>query len=224
MKAIVVSFDRLNASLLGCYGNQELPTPHWDRLASESVVFDQHFGENFDPNAQTHAWWTGCYVFPRSAQSQTRLQCVIRLLREVGVKTCLVRQRTSRIAALGAKDFQILDELGSEQDVFPGAVSNAHQTDLESVVERAVRRWRELVSDGPEHALLWIAFSGLPAPRQPELTGREQPEEAVAASLDAEVLHQAVCNTDWVIGRLREELLDSVDADAPVLWVLTAAA
>ncbi len=46
MQAIVVALDRLATSVLGCYGNEWIETPHLDRLASESVVFDRHFAEH----------------------------------------------------------------------------------------------------------------------------------------------------------------------------------
>ena len=46
MQAIVVALDRLATSVLGCYGNDWIETPHLDRLASKSVVFDRHFAEH----------------------------------------------------------------------------------------------------------------------------------------------------------------------------------
>jgi arylsulfatase A-like enzyme len=46
MQAIVVTFDRLANTALGCYGNEWIETPHFDRLASQAVVFDRHFAEH----------------------------------------------------------------------------------------------------------------------------------------------------------------------------------
>lgn len=43
MKAIVLCFDRLHLGFLGCYGNPWIQTPHFNRLASDSIVFDQFF-------------------------------------------------------------------------------------------------------------------------------------------------------------------------------------
>ena len=40
--AILLNFNCLPARLLGCYGNEFACTPNFDRLAAESVVFDQH--------------------------------------------------------------------------------------------------------------------------------------------------------------------------------------
>lgn len=42
MHAVLVLIDRLPAPWLGCYGRARAGTPAFDRLASESVVFDQH--------------------------------------------------------------------------------------------------------------------------------------------------------------------------------------
>ena len=46
MQAVVVTFDRLATTALGCYGNEWIETPHFDRLASQGVVFDRHFAEH----------------------------------------------------------------------------------------------------------------------------------------------------------------------------------
>ena len=46
MQAIVLTFDRLATTALGCYGNEWIETPNFDRLASQAVVFDRHFAEH----------------------------------------------------------------------------------------------------------------------------------------------------------------------------------
>ena len=46
MQAIVVTFDQLATTALGCYGNEWIETPHFDRLASRGVVFDCHCAEH----------------------------------------------------------------------------------------------------------------------------------------------------------------------------------
>lgn len=40
MRVVVVCFERLPACSLGCYGEQNIATPHFDALASQSDVFD----------------------------------------------------------------------------------------------------------------------------------------------------------------------------------------
>ena len=54
--------DGLQVAALGAYGNDWLPTPNFDRLAAESVVFDQHYADV--PSA---GWNRGRHVFPPSA-------------------------------------------------------------------------------------------------------------------------------------------------------------
>ena len=45
MQAVIVSFDSLAVTSLGCYGNDWVETPNWDRLAATGVVFDRHFAD-----------------------------------------------------------------------------------------------------------------------------------------------------------------------------------
>ena len=45
MRLIVLTFDRLPARLLACYGNEWMETPAFDQLAARSTVFEQHFAE-----------------------------------------------------------------------------------------------------------------------------------------------------------------------------------
>lgn len=49
MHAVVVTFDSLPVSCLGCYGNMASPTPHFDALAAQSVVFDACYAGNVGP-------------------------------------------------------------------------------------------------------------------------------------------------------------------------------
>lgn len=41
MQTVVITFDHLALSQLGCYGNTWISTPRFDRLAAASIVFDQ---------------------------------------------------------------------------------------------------------------------------------------------------------------------------------------
>jgi arylsulfatase A-like enzyme len=65
MLAVVLSFDRFPKRLLGCYGNDLHDTPCLNRIAAESVVFDQHFADDLTPAPEGHAFWSGCHHFPR---------------------------------------------------------------------------------------------------------------------------------------------------------------
>ncbi len=80
MQAIVVTFDRLATRLVGCYGNEWIETPNFDRLAATSTVFDNHFTDSVGPLAG-HAWLTGRHAFRSRRESGVRRQ-------ESGEKRC----------------------------------------------------------------------------------------------------------------------------------------
>ena len=63
MNVIVVVCNGLHLGFLGTYGNSWIETPHLDRLATEGVVFDQHFPENLTTLPTRRSWWTGRYGF-----------------------------------------------------------------------------------------------------------------------------------------------------------------
>lgn len=51
--------DRFPLALLGAYGNEFAETCAFDRLASESAVFDQYYATSPDLGSLYHALWTG---------------------------------------------------------------------------------------------------------------------------------------------------------------------
>jgi arylsulfatase A-like enzyme len=56
MKAIVIQASGVHLGFLGCYGNDWIATPNLDRLASEGIVFDQHFANSL-PGGVTPPEW-----------------------------------------------------------------------------------------------------------------------------------------------------------------------
>ena len=63
MNVIVVVCNGLHLGFLGPYGNSWIETPNLDRLATEGVVFDNHFPENLTTLPTRRSWWTGRYGF-----------------------------------------------------------------------------------------------------------------------------------------------------------------
>jgi hypothetical protein len=95
--AVVMAFERLPLCLLGCYGRNPSPTPHIDRFADESVVFDWHFAENVDStDAATHAWWTGRFQFPISDTNQRRQGILFEVLSAAHVEIAGVCEPVSK--------------------------------------------------------------------------------------------------------------------------------
>jgi Sulfatase len=82
MKAIVFVLRGCSTSWLGAYGNEWIGTPHLDRLAAESVVFDRHISDRPDSAAASAAWLGG------ALPSGSRL---IASLRTASIPTILLR-------------------------------------------------------------------------------------------------------------------------------------
>ncbi len=56
MRAIVFVLRGCPVGWLGAYGNEWVGTPHLDRFAAESVVFDRHISDCPEPSAASRAW------------------------------------------------------------------------------------------------------------------------------------------------------------------------
>jgi arylsulfatase A-like enzyme len=94
MNVVVVACNGLHLGFLGPYGNAWIETPHFDRLATEAVVFDQHFAENLTTLPTRRSWWTGRYGFADPDQGWTPLRPDERILPDLlwdhGVQTSLI--------------------------------------------------------------------------------------------------------------------------------------
>lgn len=55
MHAVVVTFECLPVSMLGCYGNLRARTPRLDALATESVLFDACYAQDLSPGVEEHS-------------------------------------------------------------------------------------------------------------------------------------------------------------------------
>ncbi len=74
MNVIVVVCNGFHLGFLGPYGNSWIETPNLDRLATEGVVFDNHFPENLTTLPTRRSWWTGRYGFPDPDAGWTALR------------------------------------------------------------------------------------------------------------------------------------------------------
>lgn len=64
MRTIVMILNRARLDAMGLYGSDTAMTPHLDRLAGDSVVFDQHFADLPDVRGARRVWNSGCYTHP----------------------------------------------------------------------------------------------------------------------------------------------------------------
>jgi arylsulfatase A-like enzyme len=61
---IVIMCDSLQFNYLGCYGNDWIKTPNFDKLAKESVVFEKAYAEGLPTVPVRRALLTGRYTLP----------------------------------------------------------------------------------------------------------------------------------------------------------------
>ena len=87
MKAIVIIANGWHAGWLGCYGNEWLRTHNLDKLAAESIVFDQHFAVDPSLGGWFHSFATGRYPSPNQSLEPTKLFAT---LQNYGVRTVRV--------------------------------------------------------------------------------------------------------------------------------------
>lgn len=162
-KAIVLTFDRLHLGFLGCYGNDWVETPGFDRLALNSIVFDQHFGESFAPGTQRCGWWTGAYQFPRGSLLGERLPTLPEALLLAGTSTRLIceTQPDGVLPALSS---------GAEQstvNVGTGLPSDETEIPFAALVDEAVGWLQTAAGSSDTSWLLWLNAQGVPTPWTP---------------------------------------------------------
>lgn len=170
MKAVVLTFDRLPAHLLGCYGNEWIETPGFDRLAASGAVFDQHFAELPGPAGPNHSWWTGQFEFFANASggeaANGSANNWLQNLAKRGVQCRLLSEDCEGLPT---------DLFYSSETVGGAAGLNAEHDDVP--IARLIQRGVELLegdatgnasasSDEPPE-LLWLHSRGVPSPWLP---------------------------------------------------------
>ena len=155
MHAVLLTFDRLPARFLGCYGAEQTPTPNFDQLAAAAFVFDQHFCTNADPGTAAAAWQTGRHQ-PRPADAPD----FISALHKRGVRTVLLseagaafpRSPVSRPTIIRGQD---------GLDVLPD------DTPFARLIRAAGEHLRNMCEPGAPPTLLWLHSRGVARPWLP---------------------------------------------------------
>jgi len=77
MNFILIISDTLRRDHLGCYGNTWISTPHIDRFAEQSIVFDRTYAASFPTVPHRRDVMTGRYTFTYSVWAPLPLDEVV---------------------------------------------------------------------------------------------------------------------------------------------------
>lgn len=161
-RALVLTLDRIHPGYLGCYGNDWIETPNFDRLATQSVVFDRHFVNELRIDAAPEAWSLDAHRTEDLREVRPNGRTVPAILAEAGVKTWLFTESDGQDAPVVAPPFDEVcafrgtDSLDAEEDEPPFA----------QMVQALTHQLSE-ISDGSAPTLIWLKSRGVPAPWLP---------------------------------------------------------
>jgi arylsulfatase A-like enzyme len=90
LNVVLIVADSLRRDHVGCYGTRA-KTPYLDRLAAESIVFDEHHAASFPTGPHRQDLHTGRYTFPYQSWSGVADDDVSlgRVLKQTGVQTLM---------------------------------------------------------------------------------------------------------------------------------------
>lgn len=208
---LIVTFDRLPASILGCYGNEWIETQHIDRMAARGLVADQ-------------CW--AAHIVPATAQELFCAASCVSALKDRGVFTHLFQESGSQVDFSAAR-FDTVNTLTGES----GAEARPDRIPLAEIVRVAKHAWK----DRSDRQFLWLHACGLSIPAAPPrgfaelyhdefedrgfrletLSEAERPRHpAIAAGMASLLDH-------WVGEALSS--IDPADSNNSLLTVVTAA-
>jgi arylsulfatase A-like enzyme len=153
-RAVVLSFDQLHAAYLGSHGNDWIETPHLDRLATESVLFDSHYADDLTPETLGQAWWW----LPTEGGRDAALTAI---LRRAGIRTTCFAETDLSTSARRSPLWDELVQIPVEDH------ENAPEDELPlQQLISSVMDWLD-AGQFAENSLLWIRSRGVPEPWYP---------------------------------------------------------
>jgi len=145
MQAIVVTFDRLATRLLGCYGNEWVETPNFDRLAATSTVFDNHFADSVGPR-RGQSWLTGRH--PLSA-TPIKARPLGEVLKSAGVASTIIAVEQASDLGWATVGFDPIQRVSGKEglEAHPTDVPFAHliRAGMESICESVTPGQKQLI-------------------------------------------------------------------------------
>jgi|GEM_PF-4048237 len=118
MKALVLTFDRLAIRFLGCYGNNWVETPGFDFVASESVLFENHYIENVNTDSANHPWWSGRRSFDNDERLRESKPSPFEILKSSGVSLHAVVEDEANAPKFPLQNFEHVVEVASSEELF----------------------------------------------------------------------------------------------------------
>jgi len=171
-KAFVISFEQLPACMLGCYGHQWIETPNLDRLASLSVLFDQHFANDLCMTQNSFPWWTGQTIPQAFEAAEQSPDSLISHLKKQGIQSTLLLESDSE-AGRNSRDrsqetfFEEFDHVETVAGRNGFKVSE-EKTPVAQLMQAAIERLPEWMGNSQDQ-LIWIRSEGVPLePLAPE--------------------------------------------------------
>ncbi|QDT90742.1 sulfatase-like hydrolase/transferase [Gimesia algae] len=214
-KAFVVSFEHLPACMLGCYGHQWIETPNFDRLASLSVLFDQHFANDLSLTENSFPWWTG-QTLPYAYQSgHQQTHCFVTELKKQGIDTSLLLEADSdsgRNAAQRSQEpyFSRFDQVHTLTGTNAYQLSEI-ETPVAKLMQAAVERLPGWMEDSRDQ-LIWIRSEGVPAlPLAPEFFATLYLDEVLDQDVSEEDLEETLPDIDTLSDEVTETELEEED-------------
>ncbi len=156
MNVVVLSIDRLHAGYLGCYGNTWVATPHFNRLAAESFLFDQATTDHPRLEELLRSWWLGRHVREHAVFEQP--PTLAQRLAAAGFATCLITDEP-RVAnhPLSARFADLVNIEGAAQRPADRPAEDASATRAAALFAAATER----LTEAKPPFFLWIHSSGM---------------------------------------------------------------
>lgn len=171
---LVIVIDRLNAGMLGPYGNTWIPTRAFNRLAGESWLSEFHFTTSSQIWQTYRSWWRGLHPLAPDRAGES----LIDTWRAAGKFTLLVTDAAEVANLPDAERFD--DKLEVQIDAVEQSAAGTDETQFAQLIGAAMERLESL----PPKFALWLHARGLsaawdaPAELREHLRDDEDPEAA----------------------------------------------
>ncbi len=149
--AIIITFDQLGAHFLGPYGNSLVETPHFNRLASQSLLFDFAFSNELDLNRWFDRIWSDQGPTAGSREQAAWTDAV----NQLGYESVLITDDPQVAAHRFAKFDRVIS---IDQPEVQTAASDLSETQLANFFAQAIACLDRDFSDGQVY---WIHCRGL---------------------------------------------------------------